>query len=313
MHLYMIELKVADFARSLAWYRDQLGLAVELLDEPNQFALLNTGAGKLALKAGEPRPGTETLAFRVDDLDRTLSDLAAHGLRPDQPPRSDPEGYRTALFLDPDGYRVRVLAMPSGADDALAWPTCGDPLRMLEMLRRADARKLRLFAAACSRRMWDAIDDFGRAAIQVAEAFADGTAGENELRAARLACKSAGESAAWYAAASNPAVAARNAALSAQSANPGDAERVAQAALLRDIFGNPFRPVVVEERWRTPAVVELARTIYESDPRQAGGHVRLAEALAAAGCDCAAILEHCRGDGPHVRGCWVLDMILGKL
>src|SRR5262245_8668036 len=104
------------------------------------------------------------------------------------------------------------------------WLACTDPAPMLEFLRgRASGRKLRLFAVACSRRAWGRLDDLGRAAVDVAEAYADGDAGPDVLRAARLACKSAGGSAAWYAAASDPAVAARTAALSGQASVDGAA------------------------------------------------------------------------------------------
>jgi hypothetical protein len=59
----------------------------------------------------------------------------------------------------------------------------------------------------------------------------------------------------------------------------------------------------------------LARTLYEGFTRQAGDHVEmavLADALQDAGCDDEQILSHCRSDGPHVKGCWVVDLILGK-
>jgi hypothetical protein len=91
--------------------------------------------------------------------------------------------------------------------------------------------------------------------------------------------------------------------------------KTAHAALLHDIFGNPFRPVVVGPRWLTSSVVDLARSIYEADPRQAGGYMGmpiLADALMDAGCDNDDILNHCRGEGPHVRGCWVLDLLTGR-
>jgi hypothetical protein len=84
----------------------------------------------------------------------------------------------------------------------------------------------------------------------------------------------------------------------------------AQCDLIRDVFGNPFRPVAVHYGWITATVVRLARGIYEG-----GAFDRLpilADALEEAGCDNAAVLAHCRGEGPHVRGCWVLDLLLGK-
>src|SRR5436189_5856200 len=100
------------------------------------------------------------------------------------------------------------------------WQSASDAHAMLAFLQtygRPSARKLRLFAVACSRRMWDWIDTPGRTAVDVAERFADGFAGPKELRAARLACQGAGGQAAWYAAATNPAIAARNAARRAQA------------------------------------------------------------------------------------------------
>jgi hypothetical protein len=80
--------------------------------------------------------------------------------------------------------------------------------------------------------------------------------------------------------------------------------------LLRDIFGNPFRPVSFSPAWRTDTAVALARQMYES--RDFGAMPILADALQDAGCDDADILEHCRGPGPHVRGCWVVDLVLDK-
>lgn len=83
------------------------------------------------------------------------------------------------------------------------------------------------------------------------------------------------------------------------------------AALVRDIIGNPFRPVAFDHRWRTSTAVQLARTMYET--RDFGPMPILADALQDAGCENADILEHCRDpNGVHVRGCWVVDRILGK-
>jgi hypothetical protein len=84
----------------------------------------------------------------------------------------------------------------------------------------------------------------------------------------------------------------------------------AQAALLRDIFGNPFRPVAVELSWLTPHVVGVARAVY--DGRLFGDLPVLADALEEAGCKDGELLEHCRGAGPHVLGCWALDAVLGR-
>ena len=87
-------------------------------------------------------------------------------------------------------------------------------------------------------------------------------------------------------------------------------EEVHQASLLREIAGNPFRPITLDSRWQTETVVALATGIYAE--RAFDRMPILADALEDAGCDLADILTHCRSDGPHVRGCWVVDLILGK-
>jgi len=90
-----------------------------------------------------------------------------------------------------------------------------------------------------------------------------------------------------------------------------------QADLLRDIIGNPFRSIALDPAWRTPAVVSLATAAYEERNLPAGTLepnrlAVLADALEEAGCDNDDLLSHLRGPGPHVRGCWVVDLLLGK-
>jgi hypothetical protein len=93
-----------------------------------------------------------------------------------------------------------------------------------------------------------------------------------------------------------------------------------QCDLLRDIFGNPFHPSTLDSAWLTwndAAVVRLAQTAYEDRQLPAGtlDNCRLAvlaDALEEAGCTDADILGHLRGPGPHVRGCWPVDLCLGN-
>ncbi len=88
-------------------------------------------------------------------------------------------------------------------------------------------------------------------------------------------------------------------------------ERADQCALVRDIFENPFRPAVAFDlSWRTDTVRALASQMYES--RDFSAMPILADALQDAGRDNADVLNHCREPGPHVRGCWVVDLVLGK-
>jgi hypothetical protein len=94
-----------------------------------------------------------------------------------------------------------------------------------------------------------------------------------------------------------------------------------QCVLLRELFGPlPFRPVSVAPSlldWDSGTVVRLARAAYEQrslpdgklDPTRLAV---LADALEEAGCTDRDILGHLRGPGPHVRGCWAVDRLLGK-
>jgi hypothetical protein len=88
------------------------------------------------------------------------------------------------------------------------------------------------------------------------------------------------------------------------------AEKRYQIQLLHDLFGNPFRPVSIHPSWLTSTVVDLTEGIYSE---RAFDHMPiLGDALQEAGCENEDLLKHCQSDGPHVKGCWVVDMILGK-
>ena len=96
-----------------------------------------------------------------------------------------------------------------------------------------------------------------------------------------------------------------------------EAEEGAQAGVLRCVSGHVFRPIHVPSGWRTPTVTSLAATAYEERALPGGDLDNqqlaiLADALEDAGCTDAAILDHLRGPGPHVRGCFALDLVLGK-
>ena len=82
-------------------------------------------------------------------------------------------------------------------------------------------------------------------------------------------------------------------------------------ALFRDVFGNPFQPVVLEEVWQTSTAVALAKQMYES--RDFSAMPILADAIQDAGYENDVVLNHCRDEKQvHVRGCWVVDLVLGK-
>jgi hypothetical protein len=85
------------------------------------------------------------------------------------------------------------------------------------------------------------------------------------------------------------------------------------AELLRDIIGNPFAPAQIQPswlRWNGETVRKLARAIY--DERRFAELPVLADALEEAGCAGQTILTHCREARGHVRGCWLVDLLLGK-
>jgi|SRR5262245_52861 len=212
---------------------------------------------------------------------------------------------------------------------ASEWISCTDPRPMLDSLRgRASDRQLRLFACACCRSIQGFIPPGAcRDAIEVALGYADGQATAEELAVARRAAiaKAGGAghhaAAAWAACATTEPSAARAAVVSAaeavdlfRGAHPEavEEESAAQAGYLRDIIGDPFGADRwgYSRRWAGhPAIQEIAQQLYgepSNDDMDA-----LGEELARRGCSVpAVVLSHCRSSGPHVCGCWVIDLIL---
>jgi hypothetical protein len=232
------------------------------------------------------------------------------------------------------------------------WLACADPKRMLDALRPySSERKMRLFLCACARRLWPLLTiEEVRSGVEVAEQYADGRAAVGELDAARIRARDAhwrewmsmegaGAGAprteeqrgvlytlarvhiAAYAAARGDQLHYYNLRL----ASPGLAAMIApdeechRCHLIRDLYC-PIRTPVVQSRWLTwndGAVPRIATAIYESRNLPAGtldnpSLTVLADALEDGGCDNADILAHCRNGGEHVRGCWVVDLLLGK-
>lgn len=210
------------------------------------------------------------------------------------------------------------------------WLTCTDPTPMLEFLQdKASDRKLRLFAVACCRRYWDLLrEERSRTAVLVAERFADGLATREELEDAQEEAVNAGREGDGRGPVacchlrpdgSYPVEAARYVAgemidvmdtRQELSDEEWQAELRAEAEVLKEIFGNPFRPITIHPAWLSSNVVNLGEAIYEE--RAFDRIPELAGALEEAGCYDADILGHCRHQGLHVRGCWVVDAILGK-
>ena len=208
------------------------------------------------------------------------------------------------------------------------WLSATDPTPMLELLRgKASDRKLRLFACACCRRCRQMLVSETLDGLTVAERFADGLASSVERRVAREAAFHAGwcpdpstahrrgpaKSCVTDALARSAYEAATQAERRARTARAGGVDEQPagiHASLVRDIFPSTFRPVVPDTVWFTPTVVAISTSIYAD--RAFDRLPILADALEEAGCVNADLLLHCRQPGEHVRGCWAVDMVLGK-
>ena len=203
------------------------------------------------------------------------------------------------------------------------WSVATDPAPMVKFLQgKTSDRKLRLFAVACCRRAWPWCETPDVGIITALEQHADGLGlipHVNTFQHDRLLCSVCSPfatSAALRTATIAAAVVATGTLGNAPRADletwrgADSIESSEQTTLLRDIFGNPFRPVAFSTDWRTDTVVALASQMYES--RTFDAMPILADALMDAGCDNENILNHCREPGVHVRGCWVTDLVLGK-
>jgi hypothetical protein len=210
------------------------------------------------------------------------------------------------------------------------WGSCTDPQQMLTFLRtkgKTSDRRLRLFACGCCRRIWPLLaDPRCREAVEVAERFAEGLGTRKDLDVARASVPPGGGGpwdtdsdrlAGYYAATAAIRCVGRQAIAAASQTASWAAGYVAgraaeQCDLLRCIFGNPFRPPPAIDRslltGHSGTVVRLAESLYEE--RRWADMPVLADALEEAGCHDPDILGHCRGPGPHARGCWVVDLLL---
>ncbi len=217
----------------------------------------------------------------------------------------------------------------------LAQDALGPMLAVRAVKRKSSERKLRLWACACCDLVADCMVAEGQQAIRVAERFADGDASSRELAAAHAAVQpysrpDTPEFPAWVLVrrvvahvATDIGWAVARSAVQTEAFGADEAEyRMIEsrvfaeigstiAALLRDVFGNPFCKVTFDAKWRTDTAVALARQMYDS--RDFGAMPILADALQDAGCGNEDILSHCRDTAArHARGCWVCDGVLGK-
>jgi hypothetical protein len=207
------------------------------------------------------------------------------------------------------------------------WLDCTDPKQMVGLLkRRASDRQVRLLLCACARALWGKLlDERSREAVEVGERFADEPGDEDMLGPAYR------EAAAAQRELGHRTLRADAAQISLESVDRwvgvasavGFADQVipplSVAQLLREVF-NPFSPVAVEPdwlAWHGGAAVKLAAAVYE-ERELPSGHLDavrlaiLADMLEEAGCSAPRLLGHLRSPGPHVRGCWAVDAVVGR-
>jgi hypothetical protein len=217
------------------------------------------------------------------------------------------------------------------------WLACKNPGKMLLLsIRKTTDRKMRLFAATCCRLLWHMFrDDRSRKVIEVAERFADGVATREELDMATAYGMEVANAAAsggpgvpdllpYYVAVATTRCDERQfiraARRTAAWVGLGHGRGKEMCDMLRCIFGNPVRPLRPLDAalltWQNGVVTELAQAAYDERVMPKG---TLDPACLAVLCDAleeadagSQLISHLRSPGPHVRGCFALDAILGK-
>ena len=223
------------------------------------------------------------------------------------------------------------------------WISGDEPSALLQFIRHnASKRKLRLFAVGCCRRVQHLVIDEARDSITLAEQVADGEVEDSIRRSVRgnaymydwvhpptfpyeeiahargpakqsvcfVLARKGGEAALYssYYALCAATQYSRN--IGVESDLADWTERKFQCDILRDVFGNPFCELAFQPSWRTPEVTNLAESIYYNESFELMPD--LLEALKNAGCREEVIIQHCQNDTLHVKGCWLIDMILEK-
>jgi hypothetical protein len=202
------------------------------------------------------------------------------------------------------------------------WCSAVLPAELIAALppRRLTERRARLVMAAYARTGWDLLEEPARRAVEVVEEWADGRADVAAMTAAAAAAwltigtprgtpRTFAADVAWRSAEEDYRPNLRVLTYRPLGVPQADAN-VVLCGLLRCVFGNPFRRRRLPPSVRTANVLDLARTVHED--RAFDRLPVLADALMDEGCEDAILLEHCRSGGSHGRGCWVVDLILGK-
>jgi len=199
------------------------------------------------------------------------------------------------------------------------WLACSEPQRMLGYLRRTgwNDRKLRLFTSLLLRRVTAQWRETGIVrAIDANECYADREMSWPDCSAILTSAEPIGsydQKFLWDSLRNPFALQFAFHELKHKHYQRGEVWSSVACAVcdyLRDMFANPFRPNSLHSVWRSGTVVSIAQAIY--DERAFERMPILGDALEDAGCDNGDVLNHCRQPGVHVRGCWVVDLLLGK-
>jgi hypothetical protein len=199
---------------------------------------------------------------------------------------------------------------------------------MLEVVGKANldkARPSRLLGCSFARLVWHLLgEELGRPSVEIVENFVEGKAAWADLRREFVRIRrdtpplEVRERAVYHLSvevlmmfsisAGNAREVARQSAEASRSSGGKDLT-VSQCNLVREIFGNLFSPDPFDSAWVTSTAIALAMDI--NNNRAFDAMPILGDALEEAGCPSPSILDHCRGKNHHVRGCWVVDGVLG--
>jgi hypothetical protein len=201
------------------------------------------------------------------------------------------------------------------------WLASTEPAELLAALPQPlSDRKLRLWMTACHRRLWHLLSGLERRMPEATEQYLEGKITLAQFDAAYIGNALFGDDHA-----PTPDEYPLERALGeveyiSEYANDPHHEAAAQAELVREIFGNPFRPVTLDRAglaWNGNGIPGLAQALYDGRPLPEGrlspaSLAQLADTLEQAGCGNEGLWSHLRSPGPHVLGCWAVDLILGK-
>lgn len=210
------------------------------------------------------------------------------------------------------------------------WLTCTDPTAILDLVARSTSvRKLRLLTIGVARSVWPYIPAELQPAVEAAERYADGLtdlANITRYRTQKYSHLFSPVVSGWSALPEDERLRIIGLVLALSTCHSDEqlaalSRRVLWTSaikqleiplcpILRDMLGNPSRSITFDPHWRTPTVTTIAQSIY--DERAFHCLPALAVAVEKAGCNDTDLLAHCRSAGMHIRGCWVIDLVLDK-